>query len=120
MYVQALWLGYGQSGQVLARGIRMTEVKNKIDIQEVLKAVQISEPQDFSVTWEYPGYIAISKKDMSIQIAFGDSLDDECGYTWNAIDIEGRELGCGSFEDLGSIQAIVVELWTQTAELVAL
>ena len=98
----------------------MTTVKNTIDIQEVLKAVQVSEPQDFTVKWEYPGYIAITKHDKSVQISFGDSLDDASGYTWNALDLEGRELGNGSFDDLGSVQAIVIELWNQTSELIAI
>ena len=101
-------------------GSEMVTSNFTVDVQDVLKAVEVSEPQGFSVSWEFPGYISIRKSDDSVQIAFGESLEDDNRYTWSAINAEGYEIGCGSFEDKGSVQAIVVELWNQTAELVAL
>jgi len=90
---------------------------NKVDIQEVLKAVQESlEPQGFSVTWEFPGFISVCNMDKTVQIGFGDTLDDATGYSWNATDDEGRDLDSNSFDDLGSVEAIVEEFMKQIDE----
>ena len=90
---------------------------NKVDIQEVLTAVQKSlEPQGFSVTWEFPGFISVSSEDKTVQIGFGDTLDDANGYSWNAMDNEGRDLDNGSFDDLGSAQLIADEFVNQINE----
>jgi hypothetical protein len=91
---------------------------NKVSIESVLEQITATAPESVSVTWNFPGYISITSKD-GAEICFGESLDDETGYSWNAMDFEGRETGCGYFEDLGTTEAIVTEFWSQTSKVSA-
>jgi hypothetical protein len=52
-----------------------------------------------------------------IEIAFGESLESESGYSWNDFDTNGTNTHAGSFDDLKDIDLIVKELWNQTASL---
>jgi NADH dehydrogenase FAD-containing subunit len=73
-------------------------------------------PAGARVAWTYPGYISIVLSN-GIEIAFGDSLSTNTGYSWNDFDLQGTNTYADSFEDLGDIEAIVNKLWEQTAQL---
>ena len=102
--------------------IRLTEfddVKsgNTLDINDVMKEIAETAPEGVKVNWEFPGYISIILTN-GREIAFGDSLDTESGYSWNCYELDGTNDACDSFDDLKEISAIVAKLWEQTAPLV--
>jgi len=87
--------------------------KNIVDIQDVLKVVKETAPKDASVTFdEIAGNIAIILSN-GTEVLFGNSLDNEIGYTWSDCDIEGYNRNIGAFDDLGEAEAIVKEFWGQ-------
>jgi hypothetical protein len=90
--------------------------KNTVDIQTVLELVKQTAPQDARVSYEFPSYISILLAN-GTEICFGDSLEDETGYTWSDCDAEGYNNNLGAFDDLGTAEAIVAELWEQTAKV---
>jgi hypothetical protein len=90
--------------------------KNKHDIHKVQNLIESTAPQGSRVTWTYPGYTSIVLSN-GIEIAFGDSLDDESGYTWNSYDVDGTCNHCGYFEEPATIEEIPNKLWQQAAAL---
>ena len=74
-------------------------------------------PAGVKVNWSYPGYISIVLSD-GTEIAFGESLESESGYSWNSFDVEGNSEHLDSFDDLKDIKAIADKLWEQTAHLI--
>jgi hypothetical protein len=90
--------------------------KNKHDIKSVQALIESTAPAGSRVTWSYPGYTSIILSN-GVEIAFGDSLDDESGYTWNSYDAEGTCNACGYFEEPAAIEDISNKLWAQSAAL---
>lgn len=102
--------------------IRLTEfddVKsgNTFNIQSVMKEIAETAPDGAKVNWEYPGYISIILTN-GREIAFGESLESDSGYSWNCYELDGTNNYCDAFDDLKEISAIVAKLWEQTAPLV--
>jgi hypothetical protein len=101
--------------------IRLTEFddiksSNTFDIQSVMQEIKQTAPEGVKVNWEYPGYISIVLPD-NTEIAFGDSLESDSGYSWNSYDSEGTSEFCNAFNDLKEIDLIVKELWNQARPL---
>lgn len=101
--------------------IRLTEfddVKsgNTFNIQSVMKEIAETAPDGAKVNWEYPGYISIILTN-GREIAFGESLESDSGYSWNCYELDGTNDRCDAFDDLKEISAIVDKLWEQTASL---
>lgn len=78
--------------------------------------ITLTAPVGAKVEWQYPGYISIVLES-GIEIAFGESLESDSGYSWNSYDVEGTSDYCDSFDDLKDIKAIVSTLWAQSAPL---
>jgi hypothetical protein len=93
------------------------ETANTWGIQEILQKIKETAPLGARVNWEYPGYISIVLSN-GTEIAFGESLEKDTGYSWNDFDLEGTNTYADSFEDLKDINAIVAKLWEQTAPLI--
>jgi hypothetical protein len=89
---------------------------NTLDINDVMKEIAETAPEGVKVNWEFPGYISIILTN-GREIAFGDSLEAESGYSWNCYELDGTNDAIGSFDDLKEISAIVAKLWEQTAPL---
>jgi hypothetical protein len=92
------------------------ETANTWGIKEILERVKQTAPSGARVSYEYPGYISINLVS-GIEIAFGESLEKDTGYSWNDFDSEGYNHNADSFEDLKDIEAIVNKLWEQTAQV---
>ena len=95
-----------------------TTKTNTVSIESILERITATASANQTVTWSFPGYISITSKDGS-EICFGESLEDSSGYSWNAMDAEGRETGCDSFDDLGNLEAIIVRFWSQVSKVSA-
>jgi hypothetical protein len=89
---------------------------NKYPIHLVQHEITLTAPVGTKVFWSYPGYISINLSN-GTEIAFGDSLEEASGYSWNSYDLEGTSDYCDSFDDLKDIKAIVNKLWEQVAPL---
>ena len=92
------------------------ETANTWGIQEILERVKQTAPLGAKVSWAFPGYISINLIN-GTEIAFGESLSTDTGYSWNDFDGEGNNTYADSFEDLKDIDLIVNKLWEQTAPL---
>ena len=90
---------------------------NTYPIHLILHEIKLSAPAGVKVNWEYPGYISIVLPNET-EIAFGESLENESGYSWNSYDNKGYTDYCDSFEDLKDINLIVSKLWEQTRNLI--
>lgn len=93
------------------------ESGNTFGIQDVMKEIAETAPEGVKVNWEFPGYISIILTN-GREIAFGESLEAESGYSWNCYELDGTNDAIGAFDDLKEISAIVAKLWEQTAPLV--
>lgn len=91
---------------------------NTINIQDILAKIKETAPQGASVSWEYPGYISTHLANKT-EIAFGESLESDSGYTWNDFDFEGTNKYAGGFDDLGNLDAIVAEFWNQVSKVIS-
>jgi len=89
---------------------------NKYPIHIVQHEITLTAPVGSEVSWRYPGYISIVLSD-GIEIAFGESLEKDSGYSWNSYDLEGTSDYCDTFEDLKDIKAIASKLWEQVSPL---
>jgi hypothetical protein len=92
------------------------ESRNTFGILDIMEKIKETAPKGAKVSWTYPGYISINLVS-GIEIAFGESLEKDTGYSWNDFDSEGYNHNADSFEDLKDIEAIVNKLWEQTAQL---
>ena len=90
--------------------------KNKKDIHQVQALIESTAPAGSRIAWEYPGYISIVLSN-GREIAFGDSLDDVTGYSWNSYEVDGTNKYGDSFDELDTVEAIVNKLWAQIAHL---
>lgn len=93
------------------------ESLNVWGIKDIMARVIETAPNGAKVSWAFPGYVSINLID-GREIAFGESLESETGYSWNDFDSEGYNHYANSFEDLKSIELIVSKLWEQTAHLI--
>lgn len=92
------------------------ESHNTFGIKEILEQVKQTAPIGAKVSWSFPGYVSIILSN-GTEIAFGESLEKETGYSWNDFDPQGNNTIADSFDDLKDIEAIVDRLWEQTAPL---
>ena len=92
------------------------ESANTWGIMEILERVKVTAPANAKVAWQYPGYVSIVLSN-GVEIAFGESLSDDTGYTWNDYDTDGTNRYADYIPDLGDIELIVNKLWAQTAHL---
>lgn len=89
---------------------------NKHPVHLVANAIKLTAPASAKVEWQFPGYVSIVLSN-GTEIAFGESLESDTGYSWNDYDVNGTNTCAGSFDDLGEIDLIVKQLWHQTAHL---
>lgn len=87
---------------------------NTCNIHDVMQAIINTAPQGVKVNYEFPGYISIVLPN-DYEIAFGDSLEKDSGYSWNTYDAEGTSDYCDAFDDLGNTDLIANKLWAQAA-----
>lgn len=92
------------------------ESANTFGIKNIMEKIKESAPVGSKVSWTFPGYVSIMLAS-GTEIAFGESLEVDTGYSWNDFDMEGTNTRSNSFGDLGSIDLIVSKLWEQTAPL---
>jgi hypothetical protein len=93
------------------------ESANTWGIKEIMDKIRETAPAGSKVEWQYPGYISIVLSN-GTEIAFGESLESDTGYSWNDFDLEGTNTYADSFDDLGDIDLIVSKLWEQTTKLI--
>ena len=89
---------------------------NKYPIHLIQHEITRTAPLGAKIVWQYPGYISIVLES-GTEIAFGESLEKDSGYSWNSYDLEGTSDYCDSFEDLKDIKLIVERLWNQASPL---
>ena len=89
---------------------------NTYPIHLVQHELTLTAPVGSAVRWTYPGYVSIVLES-GTEIAFGESLEKDSGYSWNSYDLEGASDYCDTFEDLKDIKKIVSKLWEQVAPL---
>jgi hypothetical protein len=92
-------------------------IGNTHPIHLVQREIALTAPAGVKVNWEYPGYVSIVLSD-GTEIAFGESLERDSGYSWNDFDREGTNRHADSFDDFKDIKAIVAKLWEQTAHII--
>jgi hypothetical protein len=92
------------------------ESSNTYGIKDITDQIKLTAPKGAKVEWQYPGYVSIVLSN-GIEIAFGESLESDTGYSWNDFDLEGTNRYADSFDDLKNIDLIVKQLWEQTAHL---
>lgn len=93
------------------------ESSNTFGILDVMEKIKQTAPEGARVAYAFPGYVSINLSN-GTEIAFGDSLESNTGYSWNDFDSDGYNHNADSFEDLADIEAIVNKLWEQTAHLI--
>ena len=93
------------------------ESGNTFGILDIMEKIKQTAPEGARVAYTFPGYVSINLTN-GTEIAFGDSLDSDTGYSWNDYDKEGTNRFSNSFEDLKNIELIVSKLWEQTARLI--
>lgn len=93
------------------------ESANTFGILDIMQKIQETAPIGSKVNWAFPGYVSIVL-DNGTEIAFGESLESDTGYSWNDFDPQGNNTNADSFDDLADIDLIVSKLWEQTANLI--
>lgn len=93
------------------------ESANVFGIKDIMSKIEETAPTGAKVAWSFPGYVSILLSN-GVEIAFGESLESETGYSWNDYDLNGNNNYADSFEDLKDIDLIVTKLWAQTAPLI--
>jgi hypothetical protein len=89
---------------------------NKFPIHLIEHKVKLTAPNGVKVEWQYPGYISIGLPN-GTEIAFGESLEKDSGYSWNDYDREGYNRNADYIPDLKDVDLIVSKLWEQTAHI---
>jgi hypothetical protein len=90
---------------------------NRCPIKDVEDCIVATAPQGAKVAFTYPGYVSIVLSN-GVEIAFGESLESESGYSWNDFDLQGNNRYADSFGDLGDANLIAAKLWEQAAEVI--
>jgi hypothetical protein len=85
--------------------------------KDIMEQIKVTAPNGAKVEWQFPGYISIVLLN-GTEIAFGESLEADSGYSWNDFDVTGTNTYAGSFDDPKNIDLIVKQLWEQTANLI--
>jgi hypothetical protein len=91
---------------------------NTYPIELVMHKIKDTAPIGSKVAWEYPGYVSILLSN-GRELAFGESLESDSGYSWNCYEIDGTNNLCGAFEDLKDTGLIVSTLWAQAKPLLS-
>jgi hypothetical protein len=89
---------------------------NMFAIKDIMQRITDTAPEGVKVSWAFPGYVSIVLPNER-EIAFGESLELESGYSWNCYELDGTNDACDAFDDLKDIDAIVNKLWQQTSSL---
>jgi hypothetical protein len=89
---------------------------NTYPIELVMHKIKDTAPAGAKVAWQYPGYVSIVLEN-GREIAFGESLESDSGYSWNCYELDGTNNLCGAFEDLKDTGLIVSTLWAQAKTL---
>ena len=92
---------------------------NRCPIKDVEDCIVATAPQGAKVAFTFPGYVSIVLSN-GVEIAFGESLESESGYSWNDFDPQGNNRYADSFGDLGDANLIAAKLWEQAAEVINL
>jgi hypothetical protein len=90
---------------------------NTYPIELVMHKIKDTAPAGSKVEWQYPGYVSIVLSS-GREIAFGESLESDSGYSWNCYDLDGTNNLVGAFNDLKDTALIVSTLWTQAKEII--
>ena len=90
---------------------------NTYPIELVMHKIKDTAPAGAKVAWQYPGYVSIVLEN-GREIAFGESLESDSGYSWNCYDLDGTNNLVGAFNDLKDPALIVSTLWTQAKEII--
>ena len=93
------------------------KIGNTVPIHLIEHAIKVSAPTGSKVNWSYPNYISILLSN-GTEIAFGESLEADSGYSWNDFNSDGSNTYSDSFDDLGDVDLIVNKLWEQTANII--
>ena len=89
---------------------------NTYPIELVMHKIKDTAPAGSKIEWQYPGYVSIVLSS-GREIAFGESLESDSGYSWNCYELDGTNNLCGAFEDLKDTGLIVSTLWAQAKTL---
>ena len=89
---------------------------NTYPIELVMHKIKDTAPAGAKVEWQYPGYVSIVLEN-GREIAFGESLESDSGYSWNCYEIDGANDLVGAFNDLKDPALIVSTLWAQAKTL---
>ena len=89
---------------------------NTYPIELVMHKIKDTAPAGAKVEWQYPGYVSIVLEN-GREIAFGESLSSDTGYTWNTYELDGTNGLADSIEDLKDTGLIVSTLWAQAKTL---
>jgi hypothetical protein len=90
---------------------------NTYPIELVMHKIKDTAPAGSKIEWQYPGYVSIVLSS-GREIAFGESLESDSGYSWNCYDLDGTNNLVGAFDDLKDPALIVSTLWTQAKEII--
>jgi hypothetical protein len=90
---------------------------NTYPIELVMHKIKDTAPAGSKVEWQYPGYVSIVLSS-GREIAFGESLESDSGYSWNCYDLDGTNNLVGAFNDLKDTALIVSTLWAQAKEII--
>lgn len=90
---------------------------NTKDIKDIMNKIEDTAPAGSKIEWQYPGYVSIVLSN-GRELAFGESLESDSGYSWNCYDLDGTNNLVGAFNDLKDIDLIVSTLWAQTKEII--
>jgi hypothetical protein len=90
---------------------------NTYPIELVMHKIKDTAPAGSKVEWQYPGYVSIVLSS-GREIAFGESLESDSGYSWNCYDLDGTNNLVGAFDDLKDTALIVSTLWAQAKEII--
>ena len=89
-----------------------------VSIESIVEAIKKTAPDSVkSVTWKFPGYISIMFNNND-EISFGEHLDQEDGYSWQA-DNDGGCFTLGEFDNLPTAKEVADQLWIQFNSYVA-
>ena len=89
---------------------------NSLPIKIIEDKIIETAPDGARVAFTFPGYVSIVLSN-GTEIAFGESLSDESGYTWNDYSPDGTNRYADYIPDLKDVDLIVSKLWVQTAHL---
>jgi hypothetical protein len=90
---------------------------NTYPIELVMHKIKDTAPAGSKIEWQYPGYVSIVLSS-GREIAFGESLESDSGYSWNCYDLDGTNNLVGAFDDLKDTALIVSTLWAQAKEII--